>query len=395
MQGDIQIMSNEPGDLAEGSVDESDADSLAAQFEQLQEENQELRQRLEMLESTVGAEGGLPTADDTSELDDTGTVSGNVEVDGTDSGLPDLSRRSTLVGLAALGALGAGASGSAAAASSGDTLKFGQTYDGSPSSGNGLYLRTDTQNTFLAVNDASANQKYAVQGKAQSPQGRGLVGFATSQSGNTRGLLGRVESPNGTALFGLAASSTGSGATGGRMVTQSSTDGATAVEGEAQGGSGITYGVLGKNSSPDGYGLATPDDALVNSNLEVGGDLQVSGTKNFVQAVDTMAGPKNVHYTAVEAGDALTEHTDIAEMEDGYALIDLPAHFDMVTSDERELAVQVTPHAEEKVHPQVVEKSTRRITVEDFGDGPGDYRFSYTIKGVRDGFENEDVVRDI
>jgi hypothetical protein len=81
-------------------------------------------------------------------------------------------------------------------------------------------------------------------------------------------------------------------------------------------------------------------------------------------------------------------------MEDGHALIELPPHFDMVTSDAEPIAVQVTPHAEEKVHPQVVEKSTRYVSVEDFSDGPDDYSFSYTVKGVRDGFEDKEIVRD-
>ncbi|QCC51735.1 hypothetical protein [Halapricum salinum] len=128
--------------------------------------------------------------------------------------------------------------------------------------------------------------------------------------------------------------------------------------------------------------------------LNVNSDLQVTGTKNFVQAVDTTAGTKNVHYTSIEAGEVRTEHTGVAEMEDGHALIELPEHFDMVTSDEEPIAVQVTAHAEERVHPQVVEKSTRFVSVEDFGDGPADYSFSYTVKGVRAGYEDEEVVRD-
>ena len=169
-------------------------------------------------------------------------------------------------------------------------------------------------------------------------------------------------------------------------------------------GSGTTYAVRGEVDSSDGYGLYTPDDAKIDGNLEVGGtvnntlnvdsDLQVTGTKNFVQAVDTTAGTKNVHYTSIEAGEVRTEHTGVAEMEDGHALIELPEHFDMVTTDEEPIAVQVTAHAEEKVHPQVVEKSTRYVSVEDFGDGPDDYSFSYTVKGIRAGFTDEDVVRD-
>jgi len=137
-----------------------------------------------------------------------------------------------------------------------------------------------------------------------------------------------------------------------------------------------------------------PDNWQELDDAPLEGDLQLDGTKNFVQTVDTTAGQKEVHYNAVESGTAHTEVTDTAEMDDGHGLVELPDHFGMVTSEEEPLTVQVTPHAEERVHPQIVETSTEWISVEDFGDGPQDYRFSYTVKGVREGFEDEDVVRE-
>jgi hypothetical protein len=124
------------------------------------------------------------------------------------------------------------------------------------------------------------------------------------------------------------------------------------------------------------------------------GNLEVEGTKHFVQAVETPTGPKEVVYTSVEAGKPHTETNGVEEMEDGVTTIDLPDHFGLVTSEAEDLTVQITPYAENAVQPQVVGRSTEQITVKDFGDGPEDYSFAYTVKGVRDGFEDKETVRD-
>ena len=66
----------------------------------------------------------------------------------------------------------------------------------------------------------------------------------------------------------------------------------------------------------------------------------------------------------------------------------------MVTNEDEQLTVQITPYADEEVHPQVVDRSTDRIVVEDFGDENVEYSFAYTVKGVRRGFEDKEVLRD-
>ena len=40
-----------------------------------------------------------------------------------------------------------------------------------------------------------------------------------------------------------------------------------------------------------------------------------------------------------------------------------------------------------------VERSTERLVVEDL-DGHGDYEFTYTVKGTRDGYADKEVVRE-
>lgn len=300
-----------------------------------------------------------------------------------------VSRRAALAGLGLVGLLG---TTSTASAASGDHL--GEEWEGQ--SGRNFGLRVDKRDSGYALhgisgNDTNDTTDIGVQGETYSNQGIALNGHAKANNGLTRGLQGRTDSPDG---WGVSARATSS--TSGNSKAINAVNFATAGVGidSRVSGSGETIAVQGRVDSSSGFGLYTPDAAKVDGKLEVGGDLAVTGTKDFVQAVDTTAGPKNIHYTAIEAGESMTEHTGVAEMEDGHALIELPEHFDMVTSDAEPIAVQVTPHAEEKVHPQVVEKSARYISVEDFGDGPDEYGFSYTVKGVRDGFEDKEIVRD-
>jgi hypothetical protein len=239
---------------------------------------------------------------------------------------------------------------------------------------------------------SGSGNTYGVRGKVTSPDGTGIFGYANSNTGSTRGLVGRVDSPDGTGLEGQVRSS--DAGSGEALLGFSEAKDGTAVRGQSV-GSGNTYGIKGEVSSSDGYGLYTPDDAKVDGTVEVLGDIEVSGVKNFVQTVSSDAGPKQVKYTSVEAGEPQTEHSDVVNMEHGVAVIELPDHFGMVTSSEERITVQVTPYCDEPVRPQVTDRSTDRIVVKDFGDGPDEYEFAYTVKGIRHGFEDQDVVTDL
>lgn len=364
---------------------------------------------------STSTDGEPPQAEVEPELSD-----GSTETTGVTSDLP-LSRRGLFAGALGLGLLAPLGSAVPAAASEGTTLQFGSNVVGTQSSGYGLRLETDNGHGLVGYSTdtspgssgvyglSEAEQGYGLHGRAlhqtgknfgmwglsKSSQGIGVYGKADNSSGETYGVQGVAESPNGTGVRGVNWSTGGSGtAQGVYGLVVDEGDGTTGVRGHAAASSGQTYGVKGEVDSPDGYGLYTPDDAQIDGQLTVDGDLNVKGTKHFVQAVETAAGPKNVAYNAVEAGKAHTETNDVAEMEDGRAVVELPDHFGMVTSDSEPLTIQVTPYAKEAVQPQVVDQSTDRIVVEDFGDGPDDYTFAYTVKGVREGFEDEPVVRD-
>lgn len=239
------------------------------------------------------------------------------------------------------------------------------------------------------AHDASGRNK-GIEGKTKSADGIGLLGNAVSTTGGAKGLEGRTAAKFGTGVIGFAKHDSGK-TKGVRGLAQSPKG--KGVEGINTADSGTTYGVRGAVDSPDGYGLYTPDNAKVDGTFRVGGDLKVSGVKNFVQTVSTPSGDKDVVYTSVESGTPRTETSDVVKMTDGVAVVELPDHFSMVTSSDEPLTVQVTPYAERQVHPQVTDRSTERMVVKDFSDGPDEYEFGYTVKGIRTGYEDQDVVQ--
>lgn len=147
-------------------------------------------------------------------------------------------------------------------------------------------------------------------------------------------------------------------------------------------------------SVPDTYGIPITQWRVNEfGDVRVTGDFNVDGNKNFVQPVETDEGEREVVYTASEAAEARTEASGVATIEDGRAVIDLPDHFEWVTSDDEPIIVQTTPYASEQVQPQVTERSTDRIVIEDFA-GVDEYEVAYTVKGTRDGHEDKQVVRE-
>ena len=126
--------------------------------------------------------------------------------------------------------------------------------------------------------------------------------------------------------------------------------------------------------------------------VKIEGNIEVEGTKHFVQAVSTSRGPREVVYTATEAPTPRTQTSGTARLEDGRAEIDLPEHFAWVTSDEEALMVQTTPYSVDSNGLAVVERSLERLVVEDL-DSEGVYEFAYTVTGTREGHEQTTVVR--
>lgn len=156
--------------------------------------------------------------------------------------------------------------------------------------------------------------------------------------------------------------------------------------------------VLGRLDDGDGdtaivFGTGDDDSITIQEDgVSVAGNIEVSGTKHFVQAVQTPAGKREVVYTAAESPTPRTETSGVASLEDGRAEIDLPEHFGWVTAADEPLLVQTTPYAVDSAGLAVLERSVDRLVVAD-RDGTGDYEFSYTVSGTRAGHEDKEVVR--
>ncbi len=195
--------------------------------------------------------------------------------------------------------------------------------------------------------------------KVNNTGGTAIYGLASYHPGETYGVFGQSDSDTGRGVYGLTSSSTGT-----------------------------NYGVYGETNSPNGWGLYTPDRLYVGANAEVYGDLDVLGTKNFVQ-VHPADSAKEIVYVSFEGPEAGTYMRGTAQLINGEAIINLPEHFSIVTSDEG-LTVQLTPF-DEWLQLYVVQKSAKQIIVREANSKNG--RFDYLLQGVRKGYENHQVIR--
>jgi hypothetical protein len=130
-------------------------------------------------------------------------------------------------------------------------------------------------------------------------------------------------------------------------------------------------------------------NVTIPAGLAVGGSLQVSGTKSFVQSHPTDPA-KEIVYVSLEGPEAGTYIRGTAKLVNGEAVINLPEHFSLVTNDDG-LTVQLTPLGE-WLQLYIVQKSTKQIIVREASGKSG--QFDYLVQGIREGFENHQVIRD-
>lgn len=137
-------------------------------------------------------------------------------------------------------------------------------------------------------------------------------------------------------------------------------------------------------------------DIYVYDDIFVYDDLRVYGSKYFVHPhpLDTT---KVIKYISVESGEALTLLRGTASTRNGEVRITFPEHFSLVTSNTAPLTTLLTPK-KAPVLLYVAKETNASIIVKmkssDY-DELGDVEFSYQVTGVRDGFEDSDVIVDI
>ncbi|MFA6215375.1 MAG: hypothetical protein WC768_02315 [Patescibacteria group bacterium] len=126
-------------------------------------------------------------------------------------------------------------------------------------------------------------------------------------------------------------------------------------------------------------------------NVVIPGNLQVGGTKNFVQ--DHPTDPtKQILYYSLEGGESGTYTRGSGQLANGEATINLPEHFSLVTSDQK-ITVQITPTAETS-GLYVASKNNKQIKVKELANGKSNVTFDYLVQGERKGHENAPVIVD-
>jgi hypothetical protein len=151
-------------------------------------------------------------------------------------------------------------------------------------------------------------------------------------------------------------------------------------------------GIMVLNSNFVGVNSADPQAQLdVNGNTIIRGNLEVQGTKNFIQ--DHPTDPtKQIVYTSLEGGESGTYVRGSGQLSNGTATIILPQHFSLVTS-EQGLTANVTLTTDAN-GLYVASKTNSQIVVREVGGGTSNASFDYVVYGIRKGFENRPVIVD-
>ena len=126
--------------------------------------------------------------------------------------------------------------------------------------------------------------------------------------------------------------------------------------------------------------------------VAIDGDLMVTGAKNFIHP-HPHDPSKQIRYTSLEAGESGVYWRGSAVTQNGRAVIELPEHFTLVTHEEN-LTATITPVGSwAPLFVEEVSNTTLVVALDDrFGDP--DTEFDFVVYGVRDGFEDYQVLEE-
>jgi len=154
--------------------------------------------------------------------------------------------------------------------------------------------------------------------------------------------------------------------------------------------SAVSYGIEAVGAAAGGY--FQDSDSGVYAFVASGSfGIGSNGTKDFVQPHPTDPS-KVIVYASLEGGEAGTYYRGSARLDHGTAVIELPAHFSLVTEEEG-LTVQVTPR-EDCNGLYVAEVTTTSIVVKELQGGTSNVRFDFFINGIRAGYADYEVIRE-
>lgn len=171
----------------------------------------------------------------------------------------------------------------------------------------------------------------------------------------------------------------------GQLVTDRNDDASFAYV-RFRGDSGTGVPRLYHSGSGDRFFLSGAENGLM-----VSGDLSATGSKPFIQPHPTDPSLQ-IRYVALEGGENGVYSRGAAVTEDGVAVIDLPDHFSMVTADNDDITVTVTPRGQwAPLYVESVSPSQVVVALDDNFPQVGDVEFDYHVQGVRAGLEDQDV----
>ncbi|MCL2182408.1 MAG: hypothetical protein FWB85_02935 [Chitinispirillia bacterium] len=149
-----------------------------------------------------------------------------------------------------------------------------------------------------------------------------------------------------------------------------------------------------KNGAGSIDGQLFANSARIYNNLNVG-TINSLAPKAFIHPHPTEESTV-IKYVAMESGEALTVARGTAKTVNGQVTIALPEHFTLVTSKDEPITVILTPEGA-PVLLYTKQKNREKIMVamkpSDFSEYK-DIEFSYQVTGIRDGFEDLNVIID-
>jgi hypothetical protein len=124
----------------------------------------------------------------------------------------------------------------------------------------------------------------------------------------------------------------------------------------------------------------------------VSGNLNVTGTKNFLQPHPTDP-TKQIAYVAMEAPESAVMMRGKARLVEGRAVIETPEYFRLVAGLDEDITVQFTPRFENTIGLAAVEVTKEQIVVKERMGGKNSYEFDYFITAKRAGFEGHEPIQ--
>jgi len=122
-----------------------------------------------------------------------------------------------------------------------------------------------------------------------------------------------------------------------------------------------------------------------------GASFVVADVKNF-RIEHPLNSDVDIVYACVEGPEAAAYARGTAELVGGRAVVQLPEHFAHVVT-EAGITVQVTPWSADSHGLAVTSRSPTEVRVEELGGGTGNYRFDWTVLGVRADHADYQVLR--